>query len=115
MSPASYLTAPPRVAAGSIAPGSYDRGVSAVLWGAVAFCSFVVLATLVGLALLALRGWRLFKALRSGPPAALAGLGESTARVEQRLGSVETKSAELQRALARLQRTLAEARVLIRA
>ena len=86
-----------------------------MLWGALAFCAVVVLATLVGLGFLALRGWRLFKALRSGLLGALAELGESTARIEQRLGSVETKSAELPGALARLQRTLAEARILIRA
>ena len=115
MSPASYLTAPPRVAARSIALSGYDRGVSAVLWGAVAFCSFVALATLVGFVLLALRGLRLFKTLRSGLLGALDELAVSAGRVESRLGSVEEKSAELQRALARLQRTLAETRILIRA
>ena len=84
-----------------------------MLWGAVAFCSFVVLTTLVGLAFIALRGWRLFKSLRSGLLGGLEELGESVARVERRLGSVETKSAELQRALTRLQRTLGEARILL--
>jgi hypothetical protein len=89
--------------------------VSAVLWAAVAFCSLVVVVTLVGLGFLALRGWRLFKTLRSGLLGALDDLTSSVAVVESRLGGVETKSAELQGALARLQGTLAEARVLLRA
>ena len=113
MSPASYLTAPPRVAANSIAACRYDRGVSAVLWSAVAFCVFVVSATLVGLALLAWRGWRQFKALRAGVLAALDELMESVAAVERRLGGVESRSVELQTAIAQLSRSLAQARVLV--
>jgi hypothetical protein len=112
MSPASYLTAPPRVAASSIAPSRYDRGVSTVLWSAVAFCLFVVLTTLVGLALLAWNGWRQFKALRTGMLAALDELIESVSAVERRLGGVESRSVELQTAIAQLSRTLAQARVL---
>jgi uncharacterized coiled-coil protein SlyX len=115
MSPASYLTAPPRVAAGSIARARYDRDVSEVLWAAVAFCLLAVTATFAGLAVLAIRGWRQFKALRRGLLAALGELTASLGAVEQRLGVLEARSAELQRALERLSRSLAQARVLARA
>jgi hypothetical protein len=115
MSPASYLTAPPRVAASSIAPSRYDRRMSAVLWGAVAFCVFVVAATLAGLALLAWRGWRQFNAFRSGMLKALDELMESVDAVERRLAGVESKNSELQSAIARLSRSLAQARVLVAA
>jgi len=89
--------------------------VSAVVWGAVAFCLAVVVGSLVGVGLLAWRGWRQVQALRAGLLAAVGELGEAVAGVERRLASVETRSAELQRSLDRLSRTLAEARVLARA
>ena len=113
MSPASYLTAPPRVAGGSIALVRYDRDVSAVLWGALAFCILVVVASLAGLALLGWRGWRQLKALRAGLLASLEELGDSVAAVEERLASVETKSVDLQQSSERLSESLARARVLV--
>jgi hypothetical protein len=113
MSPASYLAAPPRVAGSSIAPPRYDRGVSAVLWGAVAFCLLVVVVALAGSALLALRGWRQLKAIRSGLLAALEELTDSVAGIEQRLGAVEGRAADFQHAVDRLSRSLAQARVLV--
>jgi hypothetical protein len=113
MSPASYLTAPPRVAAGSIAVSRYDRRMSAVLWGAVAFCLFVVVVSVAGLALLAWRGWRQFKELKAGMLAALDELLESVSAVETRVGSVESRTVGLQQAIERLSRSLAQARVLV--
>jgi hypothetical protein len=87
--------------------------VSAVIWGALAFLLFVLVAGLAGFAFLGFRGWRQFKALRSGLLASLDELGESVAAAERRLGSVEGRSAELQRSIARLSRSLAEARLLV--
>jgi hypothetical protein len=113
MSPASYLTAPPRVAAGIIAPARYDRGVSAVLWGALGFFLFVLVVSLVGLALFAWLGWRQFTAVQKGLLTRLEALGESVAAVEGRVGAAEARTADLQREIARLSRSLAQARVLV--
>jgi hypothetical protein len=86
--------------------------MSALVWGAVAFFLFVLVASVAGLAVLALRGWRQFKALRSGLLATIQDVGWLVTRLEGRLGSLETRSVELQAVLERLRRSLAEARVL---
>jgi hypothetical protein len=87
--------------------------VSTVVWAAVAFFGLVFLATLVGLVFLGLRGWRLLKEVRAGLLAAVEELASSVADVERRLGTVETRSAELQRSIDRLSESLQKARVLL--
>ena len=101
MSPASYLTAPPRVAA-SILPSR------TVILLALAF---LLVALLGSLAVAASRAWRLWKTFgrvsgRTGD--ALGALANKGAATEQRALGLSGNSERLAEATARLRRTLAE-------
>jgi hypothetical protein len=114
MSPASYLTAPPRVAAVSIARNlvASIAAMALLLWVSVAL---VVVATVCGLAFLALRGlqlWRTFKAFRRAlkeTTAALTGSLERLAAAGERAAAAPER---LEPSLARLRVSLAHAAIL---
>jgi hypothetical protein len=87
--------------------------VNAVLWGAVAFFGLVFVVTLAGLAVLALRGWRQVKEVKSGLLASVEELTSSLSAVERRLGAIEARTGELQERIESLSIALARARVLL--
>ena len=114
MSPASYLTAPPRDAALSIA-GNLVASIAAMTLLLWVLLSLVLLAILGGLAFLALRGlqlWRSFKVFGR----ALDDTTSALTRSLERLGpSAERASAapeRLEPSLARLRVSLARAAIL---
>jgi hypothetical protein len=112
MSPASYLTAPPRVASPSIAS---IAAMSSLTWGAFGFFLFVLLAGAVGLGASAVAFWRRLRAVRASGGAALEELNAGLHALEGRMASFERDSSELGRALSRLDRSLKRVRVLLRA
>src|SRR5438128_11834557 len=103
MSPASYLTAPPRVATPSIASIVW---MSSLTWGALGFFLFVLAAGTVGVAVSALGLWRRVKAFRAAGHAVFDDLGLALATLERRAGLLESESTDLQRALRRLDESL---------
>jgi hypothetical protein len=108
MSPASYLTAPPRVAAASIAPVSIAS--VALFWSSLA------LATLVGIAstaFVAVRGLRLYRDARTF--AADAGVAaEVLSRSADALGSrAAAETEQLEHSIARLRVSTARLSILL--
>src|SRR5262245_51182680 len=109
MSPASYLAAPPRVAASSISAARYDRLV--LVWLVPLLVSLAVSAA--GAAYAGVHGLLAWRALRSaqesvgGPlaevSAAAAAAAERAAALSERSGEVAVEAARLQRSLATLQ------------
>ena len=115
MSPASYLTAPPRVAAGIVAPrrrAATIRGVSNWVDYGTLIVSVIAVGTAIGvLVYRILDVWRAFGNLRRGLGRELnrlADLGEVT--VEK--SAVASDTARLEGTLARLRVTLARFAVL---
>ncbi len=109
MSPASYLTAPPRVATGSIPPW---RRFSGLRW------RFLVLAAVAGAALIGVRAWRTWQALVSllaAGSAAAERLATSAQELMTRAEHVAGRAEELQAAAERLERSSARLRTLTRA
>jgi hypothetical protein len=109
MSPASYLTAPPRVASGSIPP------MAAFFWLALAV--FVV-AGLGGLGFVAFRGWQAWNAFTSFAAAGAAGIERLVAQADQlaqRGGGAAARLEEVHDAVQSLQRAQARIRILLAA
>ena len=109
MSPASYLTAPPRVAANILAPSTIPV---MLFWLPFAF----LIVSLTGsIAWAALRGFRLWRAFRAvsgrlaDEAASLVAKGEAT---EQRAGDATANAERLATAAERLQGSLAQLAVL---
>ena len=110
MSPASYLTAPPRVAAASIAS---IAAMSSVAWGALGFFLFVLLAGTVTTAVYGFGLWRQIKAFRAVGDPLFAELEVSVAALERRSATFEQHSNDLQRAQRSLERSLRRWRILV--
>ena len=110
MSPASYLTAPPRVATDNCTtPISTIHGV---FWGALTFC---LLAVLGSIAYAASRAWRLWKTVKAMAKAATDAVGRVTtaaAKAEERAGSLTAGTERLSAAVAHLQGSLDELAVI---
>jgi hypothetical protein len=116
MSPASYLTAPPRDAASIVAPGSANRGfrstIRGVIWAALAFC---ILAVVGSTAYAATRAWRLWRTFRGTARAAGEAIGRvsaSAAAAEEHAVSLSVGSERLSRSSSRLQEALGELAVI---
>src|SRR5438270_7373185 len=101
MSPASYLTAPPRVALPSIAatggPGSSIRGVTTAIWAAFGFLCVAFAAGTAWVGYQLVQAWRAVRALPGGLLGAVGELTERLAEVERRVGNVERQVGALQR------------------
>src|SRR5579872_1549670 len=117
MSPASYLTAPPRVAARIVAPSApnpalYDGSVSVALWVSLAF---LVVAVLGSAALAATRGWRLWRAFRAtskGVTDAVSAVTAAAGSAEQHAVALAGGSERLTAAIDHLRASLAELAVI---
>src|SRR5438552_2213232 len=100
MSPASYLTAPPRVAAASISargakigamPGRRCsiEGMSIGIWSAVGFIAFVVVCGTVWAGVQALKVWREVRRVPGGILAQVDELSKALVALERRMANVE--------------------------
>jgi hypothetical protein len=108
MSPASYLTAPPRVAAPSIAAVSALRatiGRRSVFWIALIVGSLAIVASVVFMVMRALELWRAAKGF-------LTAFGDGTDEFARRVDALASRDApeldRLEPALARLRRSSAQ-------
>jgi hypothetical protein len=111
MSPASYLTAPPRVAGCSIARLA-SRNVLVVLWIALGLAVVVSGAAFVSAVRAGLRAWRAFRGLSRGLSAALADLTVRLERFAGRVAATPAHAPELAASRARLETSLARLAVL---
>ena len=107
MSPASYLTAPPRVA-GDIIARCYSRRMLWAVWIALGVS---VLALLLGAGRAATQALRCFRALR-GLRRELGDAAAALAASAERLAGHPDAAAKLEPALARLRRSTAQLSVL---
>jgi hypothetical protein len=110
MSPASYLTAPPRVAGASIAS---IATMSALIWGSLALFLVVLVVGLVVVGILAFALWRRARVTLDTGSQAMDDLAASMEGLEARLSRAEGQTTELERVAARLSRSLAGARILL--
>jgi hypothetical protein len=114
MSPASYLTAPPRVAGWIVAPGRADS--IAAMWGWIVLAAAVLALAAVGvsgwlLATRALRTWRAVRRLQDTTLTELERLGDAAAATGERAGRL-AEDERLSRSLDDLERSRAELAVL---
>jgi hypothetical protein len=110
MSPASYLTAPPRVAADHCTTVRLYH--PRVIWIALAFC---LLAVIGSVAFASVRAWRLWRTVRATSTRATEAVGRvtaSAAAAEQHAVSLTAGTERLAAATERLQASLAELAVL---
>src|SRR5262249_28325016 len=108
MSPASYLTAPPRVAPASIASIAC---VPTLTWGALGFFLFVLLAGTIVVALRSLTLWRQLRAVEASSGQAVGELADALELLQAKVPRVGRKTAELERAISQLERSLGRAQI----
>ena len=118
MSPASYLTAPPRDAASIIAlPVAGDTLVtmarmSLLAWVSVVFLVVALAASITVAVLRALRTWRTYRSFSDAVGPAVEHVQRTAAEAEQHANSLNDKTEQLNAAIARLQGSLAQLAVL---
>jgi hypothetical protein len=125
MSPASYLTAPPRVAASIVAPARfelaprrgaagrrYDAAIALLIWISVLVLVLAIVGSAVVLVLRARRAWRTFRTFADTAAQALTAVEHAAAAAEARAVSLTQDTARLQDAIARLEESLAHLAVL---
>ena|SRR5579885_939166 len=120
MSPASYLTAPPRVAAAIVAPSgpafpSTMRVVTLAIWLSLAFLLAASLGSLGWAAARAWRAWKAFRGTSGRLTDALGAVAASAESAERHAVALADGNERLSAAVARLQSALAELAVLRRA
>ena len=114
MSPASYLAAPPRVAACRIANGRwYDRRVPWWTWIAIGVFAVAAAGGAAGAVVLAVRVFRSLRAFGRTAESALERLTEATGELDRRSEHLSGRSAELDASLGRLRTSLAGFSVLV--
>jgi hypothetical protein len=111
MSPASYLTAPPRVAGRSIARLA-SRNVLVVLWIALGVAVVVSGTAFVSAVRVGLQAWRAFRGASRALSGALADLAVRLERFADRAGATPAHAPELEVSRDRLQASLARLGVL---
>src|SRR3954452_7538640 len=125
MSPASYLTAPPRVAASIVAPvlrksrsdegrprRRYDPRIALLIWISLAFLLLAVVGSASVLFLHARATWRTLRTFSDATSGAMADVERSAAAAEERATALAGGSEHLQAAIGRLERSLAQLAVL---
>ena len=110
MSPASYLTAPPRVAAGSIAS---IAPMSALLWASLAFFLVVLVTGSASVGWVGLRFWRTLRGAMATGTRVTGELADQMEALDTRVKRSEGSTAELQRASAHLAKSVGRARILL--
>ena len=89
--------------------------MSALIWGALSFFLFVLVAGTVVVAVLGLGAWRRFRSLRAVGVTSLNELADALTMLETRVQRVDRGNEELRRAADRLSISLRRARVLLAA
>ena len=125
MSPASYLTAPPRVAASIVAlpnPNSrlaggagrrrYDAAIALLIWISLLVLVLAIVGSAVTLTLRGLAAWRTFRTFADTAGNALTAVERAAAAAEARADSLSRETDRLQDAIARLEESLAHLAVL---
>jgi hypothetical protein len=116
MSPASYLTAPPRVA-GAVYRGrrfvSSIRPVTTAIWSAFGFLCFAVAAGIAWVLFQLVQAWRQLRRLPGGLLGQVAEVTRALAEVQERVTTVERQVGELQQHVESLSASLARAQVLL--
>ena len=106
MSPASYLTAPPRVAANRIPKDErFDAYVPWWTWVSLALFLGVIAVTAVVAIVLSLRTYRLLRETQKRLLVALEDLSRDAEAVERRFEKAAARAEELEARLASLQRS----------
>ena len=113
MSPASYLTAPPRVAVASITATSSIRCMSTAVWAAFGFLCFAVLAGVGWVVFQLVQAWRMLRRLPGGLLGQIGEVTRGLAEVQERVTTVEKQVGDLQERIEGLSISLARARVLM--
>jgi uncharacterized membrane protein len=113
MSPASYLTAPPRDAASIVAPSIRKtvvtmRGMALLTWISLLFLVLALVGSIALAASRALRAWRTFKRFSKTTSAAIEGVLETAAEAERHAVAVAEGTQKLSAALARLEESRAQ-------
>ena len=114
MSPASYLTAPPRDAASSVALSTrpkqrrYHAPVVTAAWIALIFLVAALAISLTYLVVHGLRLWRTFRSVGRAAETAMAKVMRSADAAEEKASALSAKSERIDQARAHLQRSLAE-------
>jgi hypothetical protein len=112
MSPASYLTAPPRVAGASIAS---IAEMTTVIWGALAFFLVVLVAGSAAVGGFGLVLWRRVHVTLDNSSQVMGDLATGMETLDTRLGRIEGRTTELDHAASRLSLSLGRARILLAA
>jgi uncharacterized membrane protein len=117
MSPASYLTAPPRDAASIVAPYARKtvvtmRGMALLTWISLLFLVLAVVGSIAVAATRALRAWRTFRRFSKTTSAGIAGVLETAAEAERHAVAFTEGTEKLSAALAHLERSRAELSVI---
>ncbi len=87
--------------------------MSTLVWCAVGFCLFAVVAGIALAAANALRGWRRLKALRKGGLQTITDLTGRVETLERRLTGLGSRIGELDESIGSLNLSLARAKVLL--
>jgi hypothetical protein len=117
MSPASYLTAPPRDAASIVAPSVHKTVVTMLEMALLTWISllFLVVAIVGSVAVAVARGlhaWRAFRRFSKATSAALGEVLETAAEAERHAAAFTEGTEKLSAALARLEESRAELAVI---
>jgi hypothetical protein len=117
MSPASYLTAPPRDAALIVAPSACKtlvtmRGMALLTWISLLFLVAAVVGSIAVAATRALRAWRTFRRFSRTTSAAIGGVLDTAAEAERHAVAFTEGTEKLSAALARLEQSRAELAVI---
>ena len=117
MSPASYLTAPPRDAASIVAPGVRKtvvtmRGMALLTWISLLFLVVAIVGSIAYAAARGLRAWRAFRRFSRTTSTAIGGVLETAAEAERHAVAFTEGTEKLSAALAHLERSRAELAVI---
>ena len=117
MSPASYLTAPPRDAASIVAPSARETvvtmpGMSLLTWVSLLFLVVAVVGSIAYAASRGLRTWRTFRRFSRTTSAAIGGVLETAAEAERHAAAFTEGTQRLNEALTRLEQSRAELAVI---
>jgi hypothetical protein len=118
MSPASYLTAPPRDAAKIVAPPGHAHtlvtmaGMPLLAWVSLVFLVLALVVTITVAVVRALRMWRTYRTFSDAFGPSLEHVQRTAAEAERHANALNAKTEQLNSAVERLQQSLAALAVL---
>jgi hypothetical protein len=117
MSPASYLTAPPRDAASIVAPSVHKTVVTMprmalLTWVSLLFLVVAIVGSVAFAGSRGLRAWRTFRRFSTTASSAIADVLDTAAEAERHIVAFTEGTEKLSAALARLEESRAELAVI---